>query len=197
MSTNLELILNKITNENIEINCRAMTNLLNKINNNLISLELIDDIQGYKFLFSLTKWLSIFLSNYQQVKYDPTLIINVLNLYLKCLDIFPLSATQKLKKDFKISSLINDIGSINTELSNLCDQIQHSLSRNAIEIISGKSTRNVVLNNTDKDFYSYGNSLNNNFYQSSGNYNNIEVGNNDNYFNYTQPNGFRSDNMNI
>ena len=117
MSTNIELILNKITNENIEINCRAMYNLLNKINNNIISLELIDDILGYKFLFSLSKWLSIYLTCYQQYKYDPTLIINVLNLFLKCLDIFPPSATQKLKKDFKISSLINDIGTINLELS--------------------------------------------------------------------------------
>ena len=196
MSTNIELILNKITNENIEINCRAMFNLLNKINNNIISLELIDDILGYKFLFSLSKWLSIYLTCYQQYKYDPTLIINVLNLFLKCLDIFPPSATQKLKKDFKISSLINDIGTINLELSNLCDQIQHSLSRNAIEMISGKG-RNINLNNTEKEFYSYGNTINNNFYQSSGNYNNAEIiGNNNNYFNYTQPNGFRN-NMNI
>ena len=143
MSTNLDPILNKVTNENIEINCRAISNLLTKLNNNLISLEFMDDITGYKFLFSLTKWLSIFLCNYQQYKYDPTLIMNVLNLYLKCLDIFPPSATQNLKKDFKISSLINDIGSINTELSNICDQIQHSLSRNTIEMISGKNNRNI------------------------------------------------------
>ena len=200
MSTNLELILNKVTNENIEINCRAMSNLLNKISNNLVSLELIDDITGYKFLFSLTKWLSIFLGNYQQYKYDPTLIINVLNLYLKCLDVFPPSATQNLKKDFKISSLINDIGSINTELSNLCDQIQHSLSRNAIELITGKSgQRNIGVNNSpEKEFYSYGNSFNNNnFYQSTGNYNNIDNTNTNNFLNYTQPNGFRGDNMNI
>ena len=199
MSTNLELILNKVTNENIEINCRAMSNLLNKISNNLVSLELIDDITGYKFLFSITKWLSIFLGNYQQYKYDPTLIINVLNLYLKCLDVFPPSATQNLKKDFKISSLINDIGSINTELSNLCDQIQHSLSRNAIELITGKSgQRNIGVNNSpEKEFYSYGNSFNNNFYQSTGNYNNIDNTNTNNFLNYTQPNGFRSDNMNI
>ena len=207
MSTNLELILAKITNENIEINCRAMSNLLNKISNNLISLEQIDDIMGYKFLFSLTKWLSIFLLNYQQYKYDPTLIINVLNLYLKCLDVFPPSATQNLKKDFKVSSLFNDIGSINLELSNICDQIQHSLSRNAIELITGKnSQRNLNLNLSDnmqekeKEFYSYGNTYNNNFYESSGNYNNntnIEMGNNtNNFFNYTQPNGFRN-NMNI
>ena len=200
MSTNLELILNKVTNENIEINCRAMSNLLNKIRNNIISLQLIDDITGYKFLFSLTKWLSIFLGNYQQYKYDPTLIINVLNLYLKCLDVFPPSATQNLKKDFKISSLINDIGSINTELSNLCDQIQHSLSRNAIELITGKSgQRNIGVNNSpEKEFYSYGNSFNNNnFYQSTGNYNNIDNTNTNNFLNYTQPNGFRGDNMNI
>ena len=100
MSTSVELILNKVTNENIEINCRAMTNLLTKISNNLISLETLDDIIGYKFLFSLSKWLSIFLGNYQQYKYDLPLIINVLNLYLKCLDVFPPSATQNLKKRF-------------------------------------------------------------------------------------------------
>ena len=193
MSTNLELILNKITNENIEINCRAMSNLLTKINNNLIDLEIIDDISGYKFLFSLTKWLSMFLINYQQYKYDPALIINVLNLYLKCLDIFPPSATQNLKKDFKISSLINDIGSINTELSNLCDQIQHSLSRNTIELISGKNIRNIGMNNTEGDFYSYGNTVNNNFYESYNPENNIEISSNtQNFMNYTQPNGFRN-----
>ena len=197
MSTNLELILNKITNENIEINCRAMSNLLTKINNNLIDLEIIDDISGYKFLFSLTKWLSMFLINYQQYKYDPALIINVLNLYLKCLDIFPPSATQNLKKDFKISSLINDIGSINTELSNLCDQIQHSLSRNTIELISGKNIRNIGMNNTEGDFYSYGNTVNNNFYESYNPENNIEISSNtQNFMNYTQPNGFRN-NLNI
>ena len=55
MSTNLDPILNKVTNENIEINCRAISNLLTKLNNNLISLEFMDDITGYKFLFSLTK----------------------------------------------------------------------------------------------------------------------------------------------
>ena len=44
MATNLELILNKITNENVEINCRAMSNLLTKINNKLIDLEIINDI---------------------------------------------------------------------------------------------------------------------------------------------------------
>ena len=81
MSSNLDIILDKITNENIEINCRAIQNLLNKISNNLISLEQIDDITGYKFLFVITKWLSLFLSNYQQYKYDPTLIINVLTFY--------------------------------------------------------------------------------------------------------------------
>ena len=165
MSTSVELILNKVTNENIEINCRAMTNLLTKISNNLISLETLDDITGYKFLFSLSKWLSIFLGNYQQYKYDPPLIISVLNLYLKCLDVFPPSATQNLKKDFKISSLINDIGSINLELSNICDQIQHSLSRNAIELITGKNSQrnlNSNLSNTpEKEFYSYGNTFNN------------------------------------
>ena len=197
MSTNLELSLNKITNENIEINCRAMSNLLTKINNNLIDLEIIDDISGYKFLFSLTKWLSMFLINYQQYKYDPALIINVLNLYLKCLDIFPPSVTQNLKKDFKISSLINDIGSINTELSNLCDQIQHSLSRNTIELISGKNIRNIGMNNTEGDFYSYGNTVNNNFYESYNPENNIEISSNtQNFMNYTQPNGFRN-NLNI
>ena len=197
MSTSVELILNKVTNENIEINCRAMTNLLTKISNNLISLETLDDITGYKFLFSLSKWLSIFLGNYQQYKYDPPLIISVLNLYLKCLDVFPPSATQNLKKDFKISSLINDIGSINLELSNICDQIQHSLSRNAIELITGKNSQrnlNSNLSNTpEKEFYSYGNTFNNNFYESSGNYN---INNTNNFFNYTQPNGFRN-NMNI
>ena len=186
MSTNLDSILNKVTNENIEINCRAISNLLTKLNNNLITLEFIDDITGYKFLFSLTKWLSIFLCNYQQYKYDPTLIINVLNLYLKCLDIFPPSATQNLKKDFKISSLFNDIGSINTELSNICDQIQHSLSRNTIEMISGKS---------ENANYSYGNTYGNNFYESYNKTNNINNINN-NFMNYTQPNGFRN-NMNI
>ena len=197
MATNLELILNKITNENIEINCRAMSNLLTKINNNLIDLEIIDDISGYKFLFSLTKWLSMFLINYQQYKYDPALVINVLNLYLKCLDIFPPSATQNLKKDFKISSLINDIGSINTELSNLCDQIQHSLSRNTIELISGKNIRNIGQNNTEVEFYSYGNTVNNNFYESYNPGNNIDISNNtQNFMNYTQPNGFRN-NLNI
>ena len=194
MSTNLDPILNKVTNENIEINCRAISNLLTKLNNNLISLEFMDDITGYKFLFSLTKWLSIFLCNYQQYKYDPTLIMNVLNLYLKCLDIFPPSATQNLKKDFKISSLINDIGSINTELSNICDQIQHSLSRNTIEMISGKNNRN-IRQSDDNGNYSYGNTFGNNFYESynkTNNINNINV----NFMNYTQPNGFRN-NMNI
>ena len=135
MDNNLLLILNKVINENIEINCRAVQNLLNKISNNLICLEQIDDITGYKFLFSLAKWLSIFLSNYQHSKYDPTLIINVLNLFLRCLDVFPLSATQNLKKNLKISSLINDIGSINPELSKICDQIQKSLSRQYIKLI--------------------------------------------------------------
>ena len=197
MSTNLDSILSKIINENIEINCRAMSNLLTKINNNIISLEEIDDNTGYKFLFSITKWLFMFLNNYQQFKYDPTLIINTLNLYLKCLDIFPPSATQNLKKEFKLSSLINDIGSINTELSNICDQIQHSLSRNAIEMISGKTTRNFIPNNTEKDFYSYGNTYNNNFYESYNPENNIELAKNtNNFMNYTQPNGFRN-NMNI
>ena len=197
MATNLELILNKITNENVEINCRAMSNLLTKINNKLIDLEIIDDITGYKFLFALTKWLSMFLIKYQQCKYDPALVINVLNLYLKCLDIFPSSASENLKKDFKISSLINDIGSINTELSNLCDQIQHSLSRNAIEYISGKNIRNIGKNNTEVDFYSYGNTANNNFYESYNPGNNIDISNNtQNFMNYTQPNGFRN-NLNI
>ena len=186
MATNLELILNKITNENVEINCRAMSNLLTKINNKLIDLEIIDDITGYKFLFALTKWLSMFLIKYQQCKYDPALVINVLNLYLKCLDIFPPSATQNLKKDFKISSLFNDIGSINTELSNICDQIQHSLSRNTIEMLSGKS---------DNANYSYGNTYGNNFYENNNKTNNINNINN-NFMNYTQPNGFRN-NMNI
>ena len=197
MATNLELILNKITNENVEINCRAMSNLLTKINNKLIDLEIIDDITGYKFLFALTKWLSMFLIKYQQCKYDPALVINVLNLYLKCLDIFPSSASENLKKDFKISSLINDIGSINTELSNLCDQIQHSLSRNAIEYISGKNIRIIGKNNTEVDFYSYGNTANNNFYESYNPGNNIDISNNtQNFMNYTQPNGFRN-NLNI
>ena len=137
MSNNIEQILNKITNENPEINCRSMNAFLMKINNNLISLEEIDDITGYKVLFSLTKWLSMFLNYFQKYKYDQVLIINVLNLYLKCIDIFPPSATLNLKKDFKISSLINDIGSISLELSNICDQIQHSLSRNALDVMSG------------------------------------------------------------
>ena len=139
MSNNIEIILNKITNENVEINIRAMNTLLNKININLISLDEIDDITGYKFLFSLTKWLSMFLDYYQKFKYDPILIINVLNLYLKCINIFPPSATLNLKKEFKISSLINDVGSISPELSNICDQIQHGLSKNALDVMSGTS----------------------------------------------------------
>ena len=196
MDNNLLLILNKVINENIEINCRAVQNLLNKISNNLICLEQIDDITGYKFLFSLAKWLSIFLSNYQHSKYDPTLIINVLNLFLRCLDVFPLSATQNLKKNLKISSLINDIGSINPELSKICDQIQKSLSRNTIEMISGKSIRNIVSNNNERETYSYGNTFNNNFYESYGPSNNYIETNNNNYLNYTQPAGFRN-NMNI
>ena len=64
MATNLELILNKIINENVEINCRAMSNLLTKINNKLIDLEIIDDTTSNKFLFALTKWFSIFLTKY-------------------------------------------------------------------------------------------------------------------------------------
>ena len=119
MSSNIELLLNKITNENIEINCRAIHNLINKITNNLIILEQIDDITGYKFLFAITRWLQIFLNNYQQYKYDPALIINVLNLYLKCIDIFQPSATQNLKRDFKINSIINDIGALTPELSKI------------------------------------------------------------------------------
>ena len=198
MSGNLELILNKITNENIEINCRAMGNLLSKITNNLISLEQIDDRTGYQFLFSITKWLSIFLNNYQQYKYDPALIINVLNLFLKCIEIFPPSATENLKKDFKISSLINDVGSISPELSNLCDRIQHGLSRNALDIMSGRNTKNFTQNiNIQEGNYSNRNTFNNNFAESYGPRNNIEEANN-NYFNYTQPEGFRTNiNMKI
>ena len=200
MSSNIELILDKIINENIEINCRAIQNLLTKISNNLISLEQIDDITGYKFLFALTKWLSIFLTNYQQVKYDPAQIINVLNLYLKCIEIFPPSATQNLKKEFKISSLINDIGSLSQELSKICDQIQHALSRNALDTFTGRNTRNLPqYNNIGEEPNSnrniYSNTFNNNFAESSGPKNNVEEANN-NYMNYTQPEGFRN-NMNI
>ena len=92
MSNNLEQIMDKIISENIEINCRGMNNLLNKISYNLIPLEQIDDTTGYKLLFSITKWLLLFLSNYKYYKYDPTLIINALNLYLKCIETFPPSA---------------------------------------------------------------------------------------------------------
>ena len=199
MSSNLDVILNKITNENIEINCRSMQSLLNKITNNLIVLEQIDDITGYKFLFSITKWLSIFLNNYQQCKYDPVLIINTLNLYLKCVNIFPPSATQNLKKDFQIASLINDIGSISPELSNLCDQIQHSLSKNALNAMTGRNTRNFTQNNNVREeAYSNRNTYtNNNFAESYGPKNNLEDVNTNNYYlNYTQPEGFRN-NMNI
>ena len=196
MSNNLDLILNKITNESIEINCRAIQNLLNKISNNLVSLEEIDDITGYRFLFAITKWLSVFLSNYQQIKYDPTLVINVLNLYLKCIDIFPPSAIQNLKRDFKMSSLINDIGSLSPELSNLCDQIQHGLSRNALDTMSGRKNRTFSENNVVKEEnYSNRNTYNNNFAESYGPKNNFEQQNNNN-FNFTQPEGFRN-NMNI
>ena len=200
MSNNIEQILNKITNENPEINCRSMNAFLMKINNNLISLEEIDDITGYKVLFSLTKWLSMFLNYFQKYKYDQVLIINVLNLYLKCIDIFPPSATLNLKKDFKISSLINDIGSISPELSNICDQIQHSLSRNALEVMSGTERNTNNFSQTQNNYmkeqaFSNRNTYNNNFAESYGPKNNFEDRNN-NYFNYTQPEGFRN-NMNM
>ena len=189
MSNNIEVILNKITNENVEINCRAMNTLLNKINSNLISLEEIDDITGYKFLFSLTKWLSMFLDYYQKFKYDPTLIINVLNLYLKCINIFPPSATLNLKKEFKISSLINDVGSISQELSNICDQIQHGLSKNALDAMSGTGRNKVIFSqtqNNDMREQSYSNrNTYSNFAESYGPKNNNEEINN-NYLNYTQ-----------
>ena len=202
-SNSLDTILNKITNEHLDINCRAMQNLLTKITNNLISLEQIDDRTGYKVMFCITQWLFMFLGNYQQHKYDPVLIINTLNLYLKCIDIFPPSAIQTLKKDFKLSSLFNDIGSISQELSNLCDQIQHGLSRNALESMSGRNTRNIpqVNNNPQEEAYSnrntYAYNNNNNFAESYGPRINNE-GTNTNYFNYTQPEGFRTNtNMRI
>jgi len=197
-SNSLDMILNKITNENLDINCRQMQNLLTKISNNLISLEQFDDRTGYKFMFCITQWLFMFLGNYQQYKYDPVLIINTLNLYLKCIDIFPPSAIQTLKKDFKLSSLFNDIGSISQELSNLCDQIQHGLSRNALESMTGRNTRNIPqVNNPQEEVYSNRNTYayNTNFAESYGPRNDNE-GTNTNYFNYTQPEGFRT-NMNM
>ena len=196
MSSNIELLLNKITNENIEINCRAIHNLINKITNNLIILEQIDDITGYKFLFAITRWLQIFLNNYQQYKYDPALIINVLNLYLKCIDIFQPSATQNLKRDFKINSIINDIGALTPELSKICDQIQYNLSRNTLDAISAKNNRNFSQTaNLQGEAYSNRNTYTNNFAESYGPKNNIEEFNSRN-MNNTQPEGFRN-NMNI
>ncbi len=132
MSLIIEVILNKISHENIEINCRAMSNLLKKIENNLICLEQIDERIAQKFMFSITYWLFVFLDNYQQHKYISTLIINVLNLYLKCIDIFPPSAIINLKNEIELSPLFNNIGSINQELSSLCDQIQQKLSLNEL-----------------------------------------------------------------
>ena len=136
MSTNIDSILDKITNENVEINCRAMFNLLNKINNNIISLPQIDDRMAYKFLFSISKWLSMYIMYFQQIKYDPNLPIYVLELFKKCVDIFPPSAIQNLKKEFKISALINDVSSLNKEFTPICDQIQNSVSRAAINMVN-------------------------------------------------------------
>ena len=198
MSNNLEQIMDKIISENIEINCRGMNNLLNKISYNLIPLEQIDDTTGYKLLFSITKWLLLFLSNYKYYKYDPTLIINALNLYLKCIETFPPSATQNLKRDFQISSLINDIASLSPSLTSICDQIQRALSRNTLDNMSGRNTRNIPQNNNfqenaDNNFPNR--NTYNNFDESFGTKNNFEEINK-NPLNFTQPAGFRN-NMNL
>ena len=198
MSFDLEKILNKVANENIEINCRAIENILGKITNGLIILEQIDDNIGYKFLFVMTRWLEIFLNNYKRYKYDPTLVINVLNLYLRCMNIFPPSATQILKRDFKISSIINNVGALNPELSKLCEKIQYNLSKNALDTMSARNTRNFSqTTNLQEEVYSNRNTYNytNNFAESYGPRNNMEDFNSKN-MNNTQPEGFRN-NINI
>ena len=55
---NIDLILDKITNENIDINLRAMTNLHNKIQTNLISIDKINEKTATKFLLCFGKWFS-------------------------------------------------------------------------------------------------------------------------------------------
>ena len=198
MSFDIEKLLNKVTNENIEIGCRAIDQILRKITNGLIILEQIDDNIGYKFLFVITRWLEIFLNNYKRYKYDPTLVINVLNLYLRCMNIFPPSATQTLKRDFKISSIINDLGALSPELSKLCEKIQYNLSKNALDTMSARNTRNFSQTaNLQEEVYSNRNTYNytSNFAESYGPRNNIEDFNSKN-MNNTQPEGFRS-NINI
>ena len=159
---NIDLILDKITNENIDINLRAMTNLHNKIQTNLISIDKINEKTATKFLLCFGKWFSYYLGYRTQFEYDDTFIIRTLALFKNAIEVFPPKAVQILKQQIKISNLINDIGEIKNEFRGICDQVLQGVSKVALSMTEGvpntiamPNVQNVPLNTSNNVSFNY------------------------------------------
>ena len=62
MSINIDSLLEKIINENFNINYRAMENIITKISFGLLDLSTISEKQCYNFLFCFIKWFLMYLN---------------------------------------------------------------------------------------------------------------------------------------
>lgn len=134
MSINIDQLLDKITNENIEINVRNMIIMHNKIQNNLLKLDTLQEKTCIRFLLSFGKWFSYYLHYKDSKEYNDTLIMQTLNLFKTAVEIFPPSSVQKMKTQLLISNLINDIGEVKPEFRAICDQVLQSVSKVALTV---------------------------------------------------------------
>ena len=134
MSINIDQLLDKITNENIEINVRNMIIMHNKIQNNLLKLDTLQEKTCIRFLLSFGKWFSYYLHYKDSKEYNDTLIMQTLNLFKIAVEIFPPSSVQKMKTQLLISNLINDIGEVKPEFRAICDQVLQSVSKVALTV---------------------------------------------------------------
>ncbi len=139
MAENIDTILDKISNENFEINYRAMQNLLNKLYCRLITLDSIPENKMLKFLISLVKWFTYYLTNrgQPQYPYNESLITKVLDLFNIAIQKFPPNIVLNLKAQIKVSNLIADIGKVSQEQQAICDTVLQNLSKITLNSMEG------------------------------------------------------------
>ena len=217
MSINIDSLLEKIINENFDINYRAMENIITKISFGLLDLSTISEKQCYNFLFCFIKWFLMYLNFNSQVHYDFTLVKNALLTFNNSLEIFPIFVLQKINSQFNINSIFYKISECNSEFVNICELIQQKFSKILLNNINNKNenylntspnqTINTNVNFNNSNYNTNNNTINNftNTYQfqqqqpndliyansnSNQNIQNLNNNNNNISFNYstTQPN---------